>query len=30
MQFEVETRGRIRAVDVDLALPMAPAKDQSL
>jgi hypothetical protein len=30
MQFEVETRGRIRTVDVDLNLPATPAEDPSL
>ncbi|HEX6960547.1 MAG TPA: M20/M25/M40 family metallo-hydrolase [Lacipirellula sp.] len=30
MQFELETAGRIRAVNVDLKLPTAPVKDVSL
>jgi S1-C subfamily serine protease len=30
MQFEVETRGRIRTVEVDLNLPTVPAEDPSL
>ena len=30
MQFEVETRGRIRTVNVDLNLPTTPAEDPSL